>query len=270
MQRKILVVDNHPVMLKLMTNLLEKEGHRVRTAETGLAAVEILETYTPDVIFTDLEMPNINGEKLCRIIRGTPELKDVQIIILSAIAVEETSDFTDFGANACIAKGPINQIKQHVLNVLTELDRGGLDCEAGKIRGMDNACRQEITKELLSSKGHFEAIINNMSEGILELTSDGRIVTANQSAISLAGISEEKLLASMFEELFEGQHRQRISSILESMEDQRQIIPEDSPIILNNNMISLSLIPIKDAAHESIVAIATDISEKKQIEDQLD
>ncbi len=269
MNKQILVVDNHPVMLKLMSSLLEKEGHQVRTAETGLAATEILRTCTPDVIITDLEMPNINGEKLCRIIRSMPELKDVHIIILSAIAAEKDMDFTEFGANACIAKGPINHMKQHIIAVLEELDQGTFDCQSSNVRGIDDICEREITKELLTSIGHFEAIINNMSEGILELTSDARIVIANPSAISLVGISEEKLLASKFLELFEKENKQRIKTIFDSIWEERQIIPEDSPIILNGRLVSLNFIPIKDAIHESIIVIITDVTEKKQIEEKL-
>ena len=63
--KKILVVDNHPVMLKYMTTLLEKEGHQVKTAGDGLSALDILETYVPDAIFCDMVMPRIDGEKLC-------------------------------------------------------------------------------------------------------------------------------------------------------------------------------------------------------------
>ena len=87
MGKKILVVDNNPVMLKFMTNLLEKEEHQVVTAENGLAALDILTTFTPDIVFLDLVMPHISGEKLCQIIRDMPKLKEVYIIILSAIAV---------------------------------------------------------------------------------------------------------------------------------------------------------------------------------------
>jgi CheY-like chemotaxis protein len=58
-KKKILVVDNHPVMLRLMVNLLENKGHQVLTAEDGLSALDILKTYIPEVIFIDLVMPNI-------------------------------------------------------------------------------------------------------------------------------------------------------------------------------------------------------------------
>jgi len=68
MQKKVLVVDNHPVILKWMASLLEKEGHHVITAQDGLSAVDVLKAYVPDVMFVDLVMPNISGEKLCRIV----------------------------------------------------------------------------------------------------------------------------------------------------------------------------------------------------------
>jgi CheY-like chemotaxis protein len=86
--KKILVVDNHPVMLKFMANLLEKERHHVVTAENGLAALDILNTFIPDVVFIDLIMPHISGDKLCEVIRRTPKLEDVYIVILSAVAAE--------------------------------------------------------------------------------------------------------------------------------------------------------------------------------------
>ncbi len=65
MKKKILVVDDHRMMLNFMANLLEKEGHQVFTAQDSLSALDILETDTPDIIFVDLIMPNISGEKLC-------------------------------------------------------------------------------------------------------------------------------------------------------------------------------------------------------------
>ena len=81
MKKKILVADNDHLILKFMTDLLGKEGHQVKTAKDGLAALDILITYIPDVMFIDLVMPNINGEQLCRIIRKMPELKDTYIVI---------------------------------------------------------------------------------------------------------------------------------------------------------------------------------------------
>ena len=124
MKKKILVVDNHPMILKLMSNLLEKEGYEVIVAPDGLSALDILKVYTPELIFVDLIMPNISGDKLCRIIRSMPEFKDVYLVILSAIAAEEEVDFLGFGADACIGKGPFKRIAQHVQTLLESREQG--------------------------------------------------------------------------------------------------------------------------------------------------
>ena len=117
-KKKVLLVDNHPVILKFMTQLLTKNGYHVMTAQDGLAALVILEDYIPDVVFVDLVMPNISGDKLCQIIRGMPRLEDVYLIILSAVAAEQMVNFTEFGANACIAKGPFNEMAKNVMAAL--------------------------------------------------------------------------------------------------------------------------------------------------------
>jgi len=118
MKNKILVVENHRMMQKFMTTLLEKEGFEVKTAKDGISALDVLKTYTPDVIFIDLIMPNISGEKLCRIVHSMPRMKDAFLVILSAIAAEGELDFTWFGADACIAKRPLDKMSAHVLALL--------------------------------------------------------------------------------------------------------------------------------------------------------
>jgi PAS domain S-box-containing protein len=269
MKKKILVVDNHPVMLKFMNNLLEKEGHQVLTAEDGLSALDILKTYIPDVIFIDLVMPHINGEKLCWIIRKMPRMKNVYLIILSAIAAEESTDFAEFGANACIAKGPFNEMAKHVLAVLDQLDLDASSTFSEKIIGLQDIHKRQITEELLSSKRHSEAILGNMTEGILELTLEGKIIYANPAAVSLTGILEDKLLASNFTELFSKPHSDRIKDLMAMIGDKPQAISEDSPVVLNGKPVSINIVPVKEEEHESIIVIMNDITGRKKAEEAL-
>ena len=95
--KKILIVDNDRILLKLITRLLENEGHRVVTAENGIKALDIINDYIPDIIFIDLVMPNIDGMMLCRIIQSIDKLKDAKVVILSATAAEELVDVVAFG-----------------------------------------------------------------------------------------------------------------------------------------------------------------------------
>jgi CheY-like chemotaxis protein len=118
MGKKILAVDNHPVMLKFLSVLLSGQGHTVLTAEDSLSALRVLEDFTPDVMFIDLVMPKINGKRLCRMVRGNERFKDTYVVILSAIAAEQEVDFVSFGADACVAKGSFDAMGKHLLRTV--------------------------------------------------------------------------------------------------------------------------------------------------------
>src|SRR4030043_1670600 len=268
MKKKILVVDNHPVVLKFMSQLLEKAGHQVWVAEDGLSALEILKTFTPDVIFIDLLMPHIGGEKLCQIIRKIPSLKETYLIILSAIAAEQEIDYASFGADACIAKGPMDKMAKHVLAALEQVDQKNGVLYPPKTIGIEDVYARNITTELLSVKKHFEVILNGMAEGILEITPEGKIVYTNPKAISLINRTEDQLLSSDFIDLFLESDRQRIKDHLTEIHRTSQPIAVNGPLTLNEKPVSLHLLPVMDEMQRSIIVILTDVSEKKRMEAQ--
>jgi len=269
MKKKILVVDNHPVVLKFMSQLLEKEGHQALTAEDGLSALEILKTFTPDVIFIDLIMPHIGGEKLCQIIRKEPSLKEVYLIILSAIAAEQEIDYASFGANACIAKGSLDKMAKHVLAALEQANQEMGVLHPPKTIGIEDVYARNITSELLSVKKHFEIILNSMAEGILEITPEGKIVYTNPKAISLINQTEDQLLALDFTGLFLESDRQGIKDHLMEIHLTLQPIAVNGPLMLNGKQVALHLLPVIDESQRSIIVILTDVSEQKRMEAQL-
>ncbi|MBN1932012.1 MAG: response regulator [Desulfobacterales bacterium] len=269
MKKKILVVDNHVLMLKFMTTLLEKEGYQVRTAIDGIAALEILKTYVPNVIFLDLIMPNISGDKLCSIIRKMPKLNAVYLVIISAIAAEEKNiNIADFGADACIAKCSFNKLSKHVLATLAQAEIGNPTLRSSEIMGLGEIHSREITAELLSLKHHFEIILDSISEGILEITLDAKIVYANPVAVSLTGIPEENLLASNFLDLFDCSNREKICGLLENNHAISQKSAEDSIVLLNDKQIEVKILPLRENEFKAIV-ILSNVTEKIRRETQL-
>ena len=212
MQKKVLIVDNNPVILRLFTNMLEKENYEVKTAEDGLEALQTLETFYPSLMLIDLIMPKINGEKLCRIIRKMPEFNSIFIVIVSAIAAEENIDFLSFGANACIAKGPFRQMQAYTSNVLEYLEHNQNASLAQGIMGCEDIYEREITRELLATKKHLEITLDHITDGFIELTPSAKIIYANRAAIKLFEVSEEELLATLFLNLFPIEQQQFIQN----------------------------------------------------------
>jgi PAS domain S-box-containing protein len=269
MGKKILVVDNHPMVLKLIANLLEKDGHEVHTAEDGLSALDILKSYAPDIIFVDLVMPNISGEKLCRIIRNMPHLQGVFLVILSAIAAEEELDFAALGADACIAKGSMGNLSRHVARVIELASPAGRQEKSRNILGLEEVATREITRELLSSRKHFEVILSNMSEGILEFATHRKIIFANPAAVALVGISEEMLLGTEFAAIFGEQSFKAVAALLSSPAEVSKKISEEAPVSLNGRLVSLQFLPVVGDGGASTIVIIHDVTSRMQAEEKI-
>lgn len=267
MKKKILVVDNDPFFLELMTDLLEIEGYQVLTAINGIYALAVLESYIPDVIFLDMIMPNIDGKKLCQIIQRMPKLKNTYLVILSAIAAEEIN-LTELKANAYIVKDHINKMAPNILAILNQSELTSSEELKGKITGLKDIHSHQITKELLSVKRHFELILGSMTEGILEITPDKRIVYTNSTAVSMLGIPEEKLLYRNFLDLLTPSDREKIEGLLETAISGTRAVIDEPPLNLNDKMISMNILPLKDDEHKTIIVL-NDISERKQVEEAL-
>ena len=269
MGKKILIVDNHPMVLKLIANLLEKDGYEVRTAGDGLSALDILKSYVPEIIFVDLVMPNISGEKLCRIIRNMPHLQGVFLVILSAIAAEEELDFAALGADACIAKGSLSSLVKHVARVLELASPEGREEKSRNIMGLDEVATREITRELLSSRKHFEIILRNMSEGILEFAANRKIIFANPAAVELVGIPEEMLLGTEFIEIFVNQSLETVALLLNNPGEASRKISEEAPVLLNGRQVSLQFLSVAAEGGASTIVIIHDVTNRKQAEEKI-
>ena len=265
----ILVVDNNPMMLKFMSGMLQKKGHTVFSAEDGLSASGILKEHIPDVVFVDLIMPNISGKQLCRMIRQDPRLKDVRIVILSAVAAEEEPNLAELKADACIAKGSFKTMAENVTTVLNRLKTGDSEGLEKDIFGADFVAPRAISRELLSTQRHFEIILANMTEGILELSPDSRIVYANPVAASLLGKPEIVLLASEFTSLFQEEDRRRIERVLEELGDIPRVLPEEPPVKLNGRRFAMKMIPIRGNGDRAVIVMLNDVTDRKKIEAQL-
>ncbi len=267
---KVLVVDNSPVVLRLVAGLLEKENCLVQTAADGLEALDVLDYYRPDIIFTDLVMPKIDGAKLCAIIRSTPDLQDIFLVILSGIALEEDIDLAEFGADMCIAKGPATPMKNHILAALSRWEDQGRE-GTPEVRGMTGLFRREVTSELLTSKRHQDVILRRMSEGVVELDGSGRIVMVNQAAQAILGQTEIDLLADRFSEHLQDRQADRVRTWIESRTRENLEIlefPYEDPLLLNGRQITFKLVPIPEEEQLFFIGILQDVTGRKEAEER--
>jgi two-component system KDP operon response regulator KdpE len=99
---RILVVDDEPQLTRVLRTGLSSRGYDVRAAADGLTALDTFNDWHPDLVITDLGMPNMNGIELCRRLRA---ISQVPIIVLSAKGEEQTKvEALDTGADDFVTK----------------------------------------------------------------------------------------------------------------------------------------------------------------------
>ncbi len=85
MHPHILVVDDADEVRLIAARILEREGYRVTTADSGASALAALETVVPDLVVSDIMMPEVDGYRLVERMRETPRLAAVPVVFLSAL-----------------------------------------------------------------------------------------------------------------------------------------------------------------------------------------
>ena len=99
---RILVVDDEPQLTRVLRTGLKSRGYDVRVAADGLTALETFGDWHPELVITDLAMPNLDGLELCRRLRA---ISQVPIIVLSAKGEEKTKvEALDIGADDYVTK----------------------------------------------------------------------------------------------------------------------------------------------------------------------
>jgi twitching motility two-component system response regulator PilH len=80
----VMVVDDSPTIRAMLVNLLSQHGLTVVEAEDGLIAKQLMKDFRPDLVITDVVMPNMNGYELCRWVKN--EIPGVPVILCSTKA----------------------------------------------------------------------------------------------------------------------------------------------------------------------------------------
>lgn len=86
--KQILIADDEPDILEIVSYNLGKEGYEIYTAKDGNEAIERAKQLNPDLIILDIMMPKKTGVEVCQILRSQPQFQDTLIIFLTAMSDE--------------------------------------------------------------------------------------------------------------------------------------------------------------------------------------
>ncbi|MBL7760534.1 MAG: response regulator transcription factor [Sediminibacterium sp.] len=163
--KQILIADDEPDILEIISFNLEKEGYTVHTANNGNEAIEKAKQLNPDLIILDIMMPGKTGVEVCQILRSQPAFKDTLIIFLTALS-DDASQIKglETGADDYVNKPISPKVLISRVNALFRR-AGNSNNESGKNITIGNITIDPVKflviidgKEVILAKKEFELI----------------------------------------------------------------------------------------------------------------
>jgi two-component system cell cycle response regulator DivK len=103
--KRILIVEDHELNMKLLNDLLEAHGYEILQAREGLVAVHLARQHLPDLILMDVQLPDISGLEATRLLKADEQTKAIPIVAVTAFAMAGDKQRTlDSGCDAYVAK----------------------------------------------------------------------------------------------------------------------------------------------------------------------
>ena len=105
MPKRVLIVEDNELNMKLFNDLLEAHGYRVLQTREGLSALDIARQHKPDLILMDIQLPEVSGIEVTKWLKEDDELRSIPVVAVTAFAMKgDEQKIREGGCEAYISK----------------------------------------------------------------------------------------------------------------------------------------------------------------------
>jgi DNA-binding response OmpR family regulator len=117
--KRILIIEDNLAFLKMLKMRLDSKGYVIQTANDGLAGLDAVRKFNPDLVITDIMLPGLDGHKISRMIKFDKNFKHIPVIVLTSRDLDEDEELAKrCGADAFIVKTTRAEIVMDVIERL--------------------------------------------------------------------------------------------------------------------------------------------------------
>ncbi len=163
-QPEIMVIDDNPISLNLLTEILGYDGYRVRSCSSGTLALESVVEKVPDMILLDVKMPDIDGYEVCRRLKSDERSREIPVIFISALGetTEKVEGFRVGGVDYITKPYGVEEVLARVRTHLTLRNmRKELEAQNEQLQ-QEVTERKQVEDALRESEAKYRVLIDNL------------------------------------------------------------------------------------------------------------
>ena len=290
---KILAVEDDENSRILLCALLEHQGHTVESAPNGKIALKLAQGLVPDIIITDVLMPEMDGYSLCKQIKSDPKLAHAAVVFYTSTYTTEDDKRLGLalGASRYISKPQepeiferillevIQEYKTQKLPVPTKPQASSETLTTWHEQVLINKLQKKLSdlenekKELFVSREKYRSIIESLKKDFIFFSYDtqGKLIYISPSVLNILGFSPEKLIDSndllpwmeTSKKLTES-YWTKNSLLVDQVQYEFDVTDKSG----NIHHMSIKEVPIFDKEHNLIAidGVAEDVTKKRRTE----
>jgi PAS domain S-box-containing protein len=252
---RILIVDDDRKILDLLLDLLALEGYEVATAADGSEAIDLAVSFDPDIVVSDVVMPNVSGLELCRRLKEDPHTAYVPVLLISGLATSDDANIEGLHAGADDYLDLPFRNEELLVKVARLVER------------------HRIGKALKESEERYRRLVELSPDAIVVHRED-KFIYVNPSAVQLWGASsaEDLIGKSIFDVVHPDYHdhvRERVDYINQFQKATE--LAEQKCLRLDGSELDIEVtgLPFTSEGQSAVLAVFRDVTEKKQAREAL-
>ena len=266
---RILAIEDEDLLREYVCDFLDDIGFETLQASNGREGLEMIRSEKPDLVLTDLRMPEMNGLDVLSTIQS--EFPELPVIVISGTGtLSDVIQSMKYGAWDYILK-PVHDYNILELSVNRVLERKRLLDENKKYREHLEEEVVKRTEELIKSTQSFKTLFNFAGDAIFIHDLQGTIIDFNQQAMDCSGYPRQELRNMNMEQLFIPEESGTFKENLKKLHVMSRAMYESVHLHRNGKTVPVEVhacMITMDDATPRILAICRDISERKNAEEE--
>ncbi|GAB4381411.1 MAG: hypothetical protein Kow00121_39870 [Elainellaceae cyanobacterium] len=263
----ILVIDDTPENLHLLSTMLTERGYKVRSVTKGVTGLRGAQAAPPDLILLDVNMPQMNGFEVCQQLKTDDRTCEIPVIFISALGdvLDKVKAFNVGGVDYITKPFQVEEVLARIETHLTlrQLQK--------QLQVQNEQLQQEIHERQQAEEKFAKSFLASPSPIAITTLAEGRFIDVNPSFLRMSGYSQSEVLGRTAAELKVGIAQDAYEKALHQFLENGSLYNQEFDFCTKSNEIRTVLLSIEQidlSGTPCALNIINDITERKRLENE--